>query len=61
MVPGTQAGSVLRPFDDAGLWGDFCVFAVAQVPRVSCGPQEEQCALTLRGSSASPASLSWVL
>lgn len=35
MVPGTQAVSVLQPFDDAGLWGDFffvVVFAVAQVP-----------------------------
>lgn len=34
MVPGTQAVSVLRPFDDAGLWGHFfvVVFAVAQVP-----------------------------
>lgn len=64
MVPGTQAVSVLRLFDDAGLWDDF-FFAVfllwPRCPWASGRPQEEQCAFTLRGSSACPPSLSWVL
>lgn len=65
MVPGTQAGGVLRPFDGAGLWGDSIIFARLlpwpRCPGASCRPQEGQCALALRGSSACPTSLSWVL